>query len=112
VTFGEAWEESLRLAFRAKNDETRANALDAETIWRDPESRTEGQHIDATLKLQALGIPDEALWERAGFTPQQIRRFKKLQAREARETGTPAPSQQPAFASDATSGSSTNGSLR
>lgn len=87
VTFGEAWEEALRLAFRALRDDARASAIGAETIWRDPESRTEGEHIDATLKLQALGVPEEALWERAGFTPQQIKRFRRIKDKEARRLG-------------------------
>lgn len=95
VTFGEAWEEALRLAFRAKGNETLAGAVDAETIWRDPESRTEGEHVDATLKLQALGVPQEALWERAGFTPQQIRRFRKLKEKEAAAAPPTAPIAEP-----------------
>lgn len=76
--FGEAWEETLRLAFLVVGDRARASVMDAETIWADPESRTEGEHIDATIKLQALGVPQEALWERAGFTPQQIQRFRGM----------------------------------
>lgn len=80
--FGEAWEEVIRLAFAVAGDE-RARAFDAETIWGDPESRTEGEHIDAVLKRQALGIPQEQLWEDAGYSPQQIARFKAMQQEQA-----------------------------
>lgn len=87
LDFGEGWEEAIRLAFRFVGDEVRGSATDAEVIWADPESRTEGEHVDALLKLQALGVPNEALWERAGFTPQQIARFKAQQADEAAVLG-------------------------
>ena len=51
-----------------------------ETIWADPESRTEGEHVDATLKKQALGVPQDQLWEDIGYTPQQRARFRTMNA--------------------------------
>jgi hypothetical protein len=90
--FGESWEEVMRLAFMFGNDEAKAKAAQsAETIWRDPESRTESQHVDATIKLSALGIPSEILWERAGFTPQEIVRIKQLLASGAEVAQTTVP---------------------
>jgi hypothetical protein len=80
--FGEGWEEIIRLGFKTMGDK-RADAFALETIWADPESRTEGEHIDAVLKRQALGVPLEQLWEDAGYTPQQIARFKQMQASQA-----------------------------
>jgi hypothetical protein len=79
VSFGEAWEEVIRLAFRVAND-SRAEVMKSETIWRDPESRSESEHIDAVLKKKALGVPEEQLWEDAGYTPTQISRFKQMRA--------------------------------
>ena len=75
--FGDSWESVMRLAFRVLDDE-RAYASTAETIWRDPEYRTEGQHIDALLKLRTLGLPLQQLWEDAGYSPSQIDRFGAL----------------------------------
>lgn len=80
--FGEAWERVMRLAFRVMDD-PRGDAYEAETIWRDPEYRTEGQHVDALLKLRTLGIPLQQLWEDAGYTPAQIERFEELRRGEA-----------------------------
>lgn len=80
--FGESWEQVIRLCFLAQND-PRATAVSAETIWGDPESRTESEHVDATLKKQALNVPDEQLWEDVGYTPQQIARFKAMHAADA-----------------------------
>ena len=51
-----------------------------ETIWGDPETRTESEHIDAVIKQKAIGIADEILQEKAGYSPQEIARNKALQA--------------------------------
>lgn len=75
--FGNAWERVMRLCF-AVLDDPRSSATAAETIWNDPEYRTEGQHIDALLKLKTLGVPMVQLWADAGYTPQQIERFPEL----------------------------------
>lgn len=83
--FGEAWEETMRLAFKVKGD-PRADAADAETIWGDPESRSESELTDSLVKKRALGVPLEQLWEDAGYSPQQIGRFKEM-LREERDLG-------------------------
>lgn len=77
--FGEAHEEAMRLAFRSidKND-PRAQAMDAETIWRDPESRSQAEVVDAAVKLSSIGVPREALWERIGASPQEIDRWATM----------------------------------
>lgn len=80
--FGEAWEEVIRLAFAVVGD-PRSKADDAETLWADPESRTEGEHVDALLKLSALGVPQQQLWEDAGYSPQQIARFRTMAAEDS-----------------------------
>lgn len=76
--FGEGWEEVIRLAGAAGGNAALANAADAETIWGDPESRSESEHVDALVKLQSLGVPNRVLWEKAGFTPQEIDRMDGL----------------------------------
>lgn len=77
--FGEAWEEVMRLSF-AVTDDPRATETNAETVWADPESRTESEHVDAVTKKQALNVPDAQLWEDLGYTPQQIQRFQAMRA--------------------------------
>lgn len=84
--FGESWEAVMRLAFLVLDD-PRGKVTNAETLWRDPESRTESEHIDAVLKMQAMGVPNEFLWERAGFSETEIQRIKKMRAAEALEVG-------------------------
>lgn len=80
--FGEGWEESERLCFRALGD-PRGEIVDSETIWADPESRTEAEHVDALLKMGSLGVPNEVLWEKWGATPQEIARWKMIAAEDA-----------------------------
>lgn len=81
--FGEGWEEIVRLAFLADGDPKGASASELETIWSDPESRSESEHIDALLKMKALGVPLPALWERAGFSPTEIESFTEMQKLQA-----------------------------
>lgn len=79
IFFGEAWEEVLRLAFAITGDMAKASIVEVETIWGDPESRTEGEHIDAVGKKRTmLELPREMAWEDAGLSPVQIERAKRL----------------------------------
>jgi hypothetical protein len=77
VSLGEGCEEIERLGFAVLRD-PRAHRTDAETIWRDSESRTESEHIDSLVKKLAFGVPFQQLWEDAGYSPQQIRRFRRM----------------------------------
>lgn len=87
IDFAEAWEEAMRLAFYATGDTTKAKALDAEVIWADPEFRTEGERVDALTKMATLGVPNEALWQRWGATPQEIERWRDMADAEAVRSG-------------------------
>jgi hypothetical protein len=78
----ESHEETMRLAFLVAGDK-RAEQFDAETIWRDPEYRTESEHVDSLLKKMSLGVPLAQLWEDAGYSPQQVARFKQMAVEEA-----------------------------
>jgi hypothetical protein len=85
---GEAWEQTIRLAFLAVDPEDpRGQEQDSETIWTDPENRTEAEHIDAVLKMKGLELPPEFLWQRAGLTQNEIARVLAMRAREALEVG-------------------------
>lgn len=92
TAFGEAWEEVIRLGFAVEGDNARSQAHSAQTIWADPESRTEAEHVDAVLKKKSLGVPTQQLWEDLGYTPEQIRRFRTMLLDEAllRIAATPA----------------------
>jgi hypothetical protein len=88
---GEAWEEIIRLGFRAAGDAKRGAITTIETDWRDPETRTESEHVDALVKLASLGVPNTQLWADAGYTPEQIRAFATASVPVAEDPTTLAP---------------------
>lgn len=91
VNDGESIEEVFRLNFLWRDD-ARAQQRQREVIWRDPEVQSEGEHIDALLKMRAMGVPDVALWERMrGVTQQTIKRWRRLAAQQELEGGSLAP---------------------
>lgn len=80
--YGESIEEVFRLAFMAAGDQQKADVVDAEVIWRNPEFRTEGELVDALVKMKTLGVPDEALQERWGASPQEIARWRGMRSQQ------------------------------
>lgn len=80
--FSEAWEEVLRLAVAVRDPkDPRAQDLSSMVLWRDIEQRTWGETVDAVLKMQALGVPQEALWSMLpGVTPQDVARWRTMTA--------------------------------
>jgi hypothetical protein len=85
--FGESVVDTMRGAFRLRGDERRGTDRSAETIWRNPEFRTEGELVDALTKMSTLRVPDEALWERWGATPREIRRWKAMRDQAGQRAG-------------------------
>lgn len=85
IDFGDPVEEAMRLAFRMKALQPGlshsasmrylrwAAIADAEATWRDPETKTESAHVDALVKLGALGVPEPAIWAKIPASPQEIR---------------------------------------
>lgn len=79
--WADAWEEVVGLARIIEQMPNQKKPID--TMWRDPESRTEAQHIDAVGKKRALlSVPLEQTWEDAGYTPSQIARMQEMRAAE------------------------------
>lgn len=77
--FGEGWEELIRIGGRI-TDNPELQRDDLETIWGDPESRTESEHIDAISKMASIGVHREILQERAGLSQVEIARNRMLNA--------------------------------
>ena len=106
LAFGESWEEVIRLALSAMGD-ARAADDSLEVIWTDPESKNIGELVDALVKLGSLGVPNEALWQQYGATPQEVARWRAMAARTqlaaaaSSPPSTPAPAPRPPAASTA-----------
>jgi hypothetical protein len=79
TTWGESWEQALRLAASAEGTDV---AEDAEVRWRDTEARSLAATVDALGKLtQMLGVPAQELWERVpGVSQQDVDRWKATAA--------------------------------
>lgn len=94
IHFGEGWEETMRVALIAAGQRTKAaRSTDAETMWRDAETRNEAARTDSILKQYQAGLlPDEFALEELGYSQQQIARIKAM--REA-EGPKPAPAVAP-----------------
>ena len=75
-TFGEAWEQVMRLAFRAEGDIERAEFTAAETLWQPPILRSDAQRVDAALKMSQLGVPWAVVMEYLNYSPTQIARME------------------------------------
>lgn len=73
--FGEAIEEVVRLYLQAAGDDRDLSAI--EVIWHNPEFRTEGELVDALVKMSTLGVPREALWERWGASQTEIAQWRE-----------------------------------
>ena len=86
----------MRLAGRLAGNDRLGAAESMELIWSDPESRTESQHVDAILKQKDLGVPEEILWEKLGYSPQEIARIKAIKAEEDLFAPVPADLTEPA----------------
>lgn len=80
--WGAGWEEVMRLAGKIGGIAELAGAQSMETIWRDPETRTESEHVDAVSKKAGAGleVPAPQLWEELGYTPEQVARFPAMRA--------------------------------
>lgn len=96
--FGGAWAEVMRLALLMNGADQVAGDAQISTVWADPETRTESEHVDAVMKMQALGVPTQILWEQLGFTSQEIARMRQLRLEDALSTAlaAPVPAGQPA----------------
>ena len=76
-TFGQAWADVARLIV-AVRDGTDPHALDVETVWANPETRTPAQAADAAAKLAGIGVPlPVVLAENMGYSPAQIQRVRE-----------------------------------
>jgi hypothetical protein len=83
----ESWEITERLAFAWLGDRERAGAYSAETIWANPETRSDAVIADAMVKKVTTGIPLQQAEEDAGYTPTQIQRMKRMSQEEAASAG-------------------------
>lgn len=74
---GEGLEDAVRLARKLAGLGDGRESV--RVIWRNPEFRTEGETVDALVKMDTLGVPRVALWEKWGASQEEITRWIALQ---------------------------------
>ena len=81
-SFGESWEQVLRLCGLAAGDRDAWADTSAQVVWRDVESRSLAQTVDAWGKaVQMLGVPAQEVWERIpGVTQTDVERWRAAAA--------------------------------
>jgi hypothetical protein len=88
--YGGAWAEVMRIALLMSGREI-PTATQIATVWSDPETRTESEHVDAVMKQKALDVPTRMLWELLGFTSQEIDRMTRMRLDDALTVALSAP---------------------
>jgi hypothetical protein len=79
LSYSDPWEEVMRTAFLAINDQKRGHAQSAEVIWADPESKSLAVLVQAAVQMRsALNVPLEMAWQLLGWSPQQIRQARDM----------------------------------
>ena len=76
LSYGESWETVVRIASRAAGDAELAEDSGLEVLWHTPERRNPAVVADAATKMQAVGVPEEAVWSFLGYSPQAIARMR------------------------------------
>lgn len=76
TTLGAGWAEVAQLVI-AVRDGTDPAAVDVETVWANPETRTPAQAADAAAKLAGIGVPlSVVLADTLGMSPAQVDRVR------------------------------------
>lgn len=75
----EPLEEVMRLAGLIEENDQLAKADELETIWRNPETRTDAATLDSLTKQASLGVPKHGVWEQIpDVTPTKIKHWDAL----------------------------------
>lgn len=85
IMFGEAWEESLRLAVLIRDGSLPDGANRMETDWMDPAPKTPAATSDAIYKMVtsgALPATSGVTLQRLGFSPAEIDRIEQDRAKD------------------------------
>lgn len=81
LLFGQAWGEVMKLALRVAwtfgDGPEPPKRLTIGVQWADPNTRMEKAEAEIAQIHKGLGVPDDAVWQRAGYSPEQVERFRK-----------------------------------
>lgn len=83
LVFGQAWQDVFALAYKVNQafgpSLPDLPDLNIDVSWADANVRNEQNEAATAEAHQRLGVPQETLWRRLGYTPEQIEEFKRAQ---------------------------------
>jgi hypothetical protein len=82
-SYGDGWQQVLHLCALVAGDQTLADDEELNVVWKDVEARSEGELVDALLKMGSLNVPPQALWQRWGASPAEIEQWTALMQQQA-----------------------------
>lgn len=89
LVFGQSWQDVFALAYRVNNTFGAmlpdVPELDITITWQDANVRNEQAEVAVAEGHGRLGVPQEELWRRIGYTPEQIEQFKAADIARQRE---------------------------
>lgn len=88
IFFGMAWEDAMRMAVEIETGESWPEDVFFKATWDGFETRDEKGFWEIAEKKRAAGVPDEVIWEEAGYGPEDIARFREVkEAEEDKDVG-------------------------
>jgi hypothetical protein len=82
-SYGRGIREIFRLVALVRGEKDKADQIrSAKVLWKDVESRSEAQQVDAALKLRQIGLPIEYICRRLGMGPEEIVDVLEMRDRE------------------------------
>jgi hypothetical protein len=85
LVFGQSWQDVMQIAYRVQQTfgrETLPRFERTPTIqpqWKDPNVRNELAEAQVAKEHQGLNVPQDEVWRRLGYMPEQIEQFKRMQ---------------------------------
>lgn len=77
-SYGDGWDAHLRKTAIAAGNKRLASDDGLHVVWADVEARSEGELVDALIKMGTLGVPWPALWRRWGASNEEVTAWTKL----------------------------------
>lgn len=81
LAFGQSWADVMALALRVQaafgEQPPVLKRTNIGVQWRDANTRMEKAEAEIAKIHKDLGVPDDAVWRQAGYSPEQVARFKQ-----------------------------------
>jgi hypothetical protein len=85
LMYGQAWVDVMMMARRLEDTFGKRlpelKPINVATKWRDANTRMRKVEAEVAGMHKALGVPDDAVWAQAGYSPEQIAHFREEERR-------------------------------